>query len=311
MSEAIEATTVQTPARVHQIPVRPVQGFVPPTPGGESKKVVTSIVDSIKRDTISDQVPVFATQHYRDSVAVDFVSNAVSTRTTIHSFSVDSSSGKALKEVQGFPAGGSSIAAIVMGLLLLLCFFGKGVGHALLTYSSTLISVRRRNNAFDDNVRVSLPASIILAVVFIVFGGISLNLGLGIQPWATLKGIGFSMGVVGVYYLFQLVAYNLIGYAFAPGNGRTQWVDGFAASQAFAGLLLVVPALLMLCVPEWHTFATSAAVFVYFCTRIVFISKGFRIFYRGISSLLYFILYLCSLEIIPILIILGILRQKV
>ncbi|MDE6853726.1 MAG: DUF4271 domain-containing protein, partial [Muribaculaceae bacterium] len=34
-------------------------------------------------------------------------------------------------------------------------------------------------------------------------------------------------------------------------------------------------------------------------SRLLFIIKGLRIFYTGIGSLLYFILYLCTLEIIP------------
>ncbi|MDE6655263.1 MAG: DUF4271 domain-containing protein [Muribaculaceae bacterium] len=34
----------------------------------------------------------------------------------------------------------------------------------------------------------------------------------------------------------------------------------------------------------------------------MFIIKGFRIFYHKIWSLLYFILYLCTLEIVPLII---------
>ncbi|MDE6240375.1 MAG: DUF4271 domain-containing protein, partial [Muribaculaceae bacterium] len=39
----------------------------------------------------------------------------------------------------------------------------------------------------------------------------------------------------------------------------------------------------------------------YLLFRLVFISNGFSIFYRNIFSLVYFILYLCTLEIIPLI----------
>ncbi|MDE6169760.1 MAG: DUF4271 domain-containing protein, partial [Duncaniella sp.] len=45
------------------------------------------------------------------------------------------------------------------------------------------------------------------------------------------------------------------------------------------------------------------AVVFYFLTRILFICKGFRLFYDNFGSLLYFILYLCTLEIVPLVLI--------
>ena len=50
------------------------------------------------------------------------------------------------------------------------------------------------------------------------------------------------------------------------------------------------------------TLATMAAI-MYIIGRICFICKGFRIFFNNIFSLLYFILYLCGAEIIPILLV--------
>ena len=42
-------------------------------------------------------------------------------------------------------------------------------------------------------------------------------------------------------------------------------------------------------------------VIIYISCRIVFICKGFRIFFNNLVSLLYFILYLCSVEIVPVI----------
>lgn len=40
---------------------------------------------------------------------------------------------------------------------------------------------------------------------------------------------------------------------------------------------------------------------MYLMVRVMFIYKGFRIFYINSFSLVYFILYLCTLEIAPVL----------
>lgn len=42
------------------------------------------------------------------------------------------------------------------------------------------------------------------------------------------------------------------------------------------------------------------AALIYLISRILFIYKGFKIFYRNILDLFYFIVYLCALEITPL-----------
>ncbi|MCH5320108.1 MAG: DUF4271 domain-containing protein, partial [Paramuribaculum sp.] len=46
--------------------------------------------------------------------------------------------------------------------------------------------------------------------------------------------------------------------------------------------------------------AVYFAMVLYVLARIMFIVKGFRIFYTNSASIVYFILYLCSLEIVPV-----------
>ncbi|MBR5727625.1 MAG: DUF4271 domain-containing protein, partial [Muribaculaceae bacterium] len=45
---------------------------------------------------------------------------------------------------------------------------------------------------------------------------------------------------------------------------------------------------------------------LYICARFIFIFKGIRIFYSNLLSILYFILYLCGVEIVPLIVIYGI-----
>jgi hypothetical protein len=95
-----------------------------------------------------------------------------------------------------------------------------------------------------------------------------------------------------------------VGYAFADNEGRKQWLRGFNASQAFLGFGLAIPALVTVFYPAAATIMLQIATIMYILARLVFIFKGFKIFYHKISSLVYFILYLCTLEVIPLIFIL-------
>ncbi|MFG6389490.1 DUF4271 domain-containing protein, partial [Muribaculum sp.] len=86
-------------------------------------------------------------------------------------------------------------------------------------------------------------------------------------------------------------------------TGAAQWLKGFNATQALLGFLLLVPALAVLFYPAAALSLISISALLYILARIVFICKGFRIFYHNFPSLLYFILYLCTVEIIPVLLV--------
>lgn len=76
---------------------------------------------------------------------------------------------------------------------------------------------------------------------------------------------------------------------------------GFFASQALLGLMLTVPALSLIFYPGAAAIVVWVGVALYVIARLLFFSKGFRFFYTNLFSLLYFILYLCTVEIAPIL----------
>ena len=103
------------------------------------------------------------------------------------------------------------------------------------------------------------------------------------------------------YYIFQLAAYNTVGYIFTSTERRSAWIAGFNASQSMLGIALIIPVLLAVFYPAADKAVIVIAASLYFIARLLFIVKGFRIFFINFSSLLYFILYLCALEIIPVL----------
>lgn len=104
-----------------------------------------------------------------------------------------------------------------------------------------------------------------------------------------------------LYIAAGYCGYEAVGYTFTSPEGRREWVRGFSASQALLGLALTVPAALCVFYPDTLRWTVAAGFFAWLFAKILFIVKGFRIFYDKISGLLYFILYLCTLEIIPLI----------
>ncbi len=102
-----------------------------------------------------------------------------------------------------------------------------------------------------------------------------------------------------VYYLWQLMAYRIVGYVFTDKLSGRQWLKGFNASQSLLGMALTIPALVVLFNPDVAPIVVTIGVVCYILARLIFIFKGFRLFYDNFGSLLYFILYLCTLEIVP------------
>lgn len=109
--------------------------------------------------------------------------------------------------------------------------------------------------------------------------------------------------LVALYFMFQYAVYEIIGYTFVSDEGRQMWVEGFTASMTLLGVLLTIPGLAVLFYPDITVPMVELAAALYVIARIMFICKGFRIFYTNSWSLVYFILYLCSLELIPVILI--------
>ncbi len=194
------------------------------------------------------------------------------------------------------------LTALLVLVLLVIAFDSTLVFRALKSYRHALWDVRSRGNLFDHESGVHLPTALLLGAVFAVFGGIVLYNWHALPADPSFKGAATSMALLAGYYLFQLCAYSLVGYTFATPDETRQWLAGFNATRAYAGILLAAPAILMIFWSDWHGFLLTVSISIYCIAHSVFILKGARIFYRSIGSLFYFILYLCTLEIIPLII---------
>ena len=198
------------------------------------------------------------------------------------------------------PGDSTVIVGILVGLAVLLMLFTRGVKRTLKTYRGELWSLRRRRNVFDAETGVSIPVAMLLALTFVVFSTTDIYLGLTPFEGLNLSSYFQIMALCAGFYVFKLVAYSCVGYAFAVAPGGRQWITGFNAAMAYIGIALVIPTFIALYIDAAVPYILPYCITVWIIGQIIFICKGFRIFYRDYSSILYFFLYLCSLEIIPL-----------
>ena len=204
----------------------------------------------------------------------------------------------------------------VMGLVMLSFFFiaisFRGGYKYVADFVQHAFSVRRRQNAFEDHtmsesmMMISLVANTCLMEGLLLYLGLNHYLpNLGVIEHV-FKSVGCLTVLCGVFFVTQLLLYYTLGFVFAHDHEETRlWLDGFNASQSILGLFLSPLVFIILLYPDTTTVLFHVSIALYFCARLVFVSKGFRIFFNNFSSYVYFILYLCTVEIVPVFLMLA------
>ncbi|MBR5673599.1 MAG: DUF4271 domain-containing protein [Muribaculaceae bacterium] len=205
-----------------------------------------------------------------------------------------------------------SMFLLLVGLLAVtLCYHS---GHKYIeNFFHYMFSTRRRENLFEDHtvhetsIQAALVANTCIVEGFIIYFAVQLlwpALASSLQQGIFLYVAAYT-GVALVFYAAQWVAYKVLGYTFLDTVASKLWIDGFKASQAFLGLVLLPVLFLLMLYPAHGKLLLWVAASLYLVGRLIFIIKGFRIFYSNLSSIIYFLLYLCAVEIVPLVLVTG------
>lgn len=201
------------------------------------------------------------------------------------------------------------------GLLILLfclvCFRFRKNRKYVRTVLSDLFEVRERHNAFDDTVRET-SFLVLLNILWACCAGVLLwgalvwlmplnpawSFPSPLPTWGSMK---ICIGVTLCYTGIMACAYWIVGTVFTDGRHARMWVKGFAASLALLSVAFLPLALLCIYYQQWRGVILTIALATFAIAKIIFICKGFRIFFAQISSWVLFLYYLCSLEIVPLI----------
>ena len=168
-------------------------------------------------------------------------------------------------------------------------------------------SVRERQNLFEDHTVKETQIMTALTANTCIFGAILLYIAYGFlyhptEPAAT-PVFGFVAALSAfdaLYHIAMLGLCWLLGFIFSDKLSTGLWLDGVKASASMLGVMLAPITFAILIFPAFVKTGLIMAIILYFLARIIVIYKAFRIFFNNLQSLLYFILYLCSVEIVPV-----------
>lgn len=133
----------------------------------------------------------------------------------------------------------------------------------------------------------------------LVFEALLLYCAVGADIFPPLLSLAGLVVLTLLMFIIQYCGYALTGYAFADGEDTRMWLSSFMVTQACAGLPLAAVSLGALFYPRYLGVFLILGFAFYVMVRIPLYIREFRIFYTSPASILYFFLYLCTLEIVP------------
>lgn len=198
----------------------------------------------------------------------------------------------------------SALMALIVAVLVSVTLSLRVSRRIFSNIGKDLVSLRNRQKDFDERNGTEERVMILYIAQCVIYLGIILNMGHDAHHGITILSGGFFttlkfIGLAAAYYLFRLSAYTAVGYTFTTADLRGQLVRGYNAEQAVLGFELLIPTLFSVFYPDALPVMLGVAACCCVVTRILFVIKGFRIFYDKFDAWLYFILYLCTLEIVP------------
>ena len=242
-----------------------------------------------------------------DSVAETAVDSSAVVVTPVWGLTLEPPETVAPPEPRPDTSGGVSF--ISLALFLLFALIGIRFHNNRLFIDSllrNLVEVKERGNLFDDTVRET-SFLLFLNLMWCCCTGVALYRLLEVTvPGSTFSFppggcMGICIGVAAAYMVFISAAVLTTGTVFADLSHARIWLRGLVASQGILGFFYFPLALAMLCYPGASIPLLWVAAVAFILARLTFIWKGMRIFFTEISSWVLFLYYLCSLEIVPLI----------
>ncbi len=194
----------------------------------------------------------------------------------------------------------------LLSIFLITISYRKGYKY-ISDFKKNLFSLKKRQNIFEEHntfneiqIQTALIANTCILEGILIECAVSLYYPSVVMSTNIFAYIICMVGLMAAFYLTQLFIFFILGYVFTNKTNTSLLIKGFNASQAILGLFLIPVVVLLLVYPHLADFFISAFIIIYILCRLLFIIKGVRIFFNNYYSFFLFILYLCSVEIVPI-----------
>lgn len=195
-----------------------------------------------------------------------------------------------------------------LGLAVLFCIscfkFRKNTKFFRYLFHEAII-FRERENMLDGTVRertfMGLMEMLCVTGEGIVLWRLLMLTGSLSSSATGIWGCAVCIVAASVYSIFMAGAYYFTGRVFFTGITEMSLLRGFRAGMALTGVTIFLPAVLLLFSGVEDTWLVWTGVGVFGLWKILFLYRSLRIFIQQNSVWLVFLCYLCSVEIIPVI----------
>lgn len=205
------------------------------------------------------------------------------------------------------PAANTGVVGLLILSFVFFAFSYRRGAKYLRHLFSSLFKHNARGNMFDETtINENQLKLSLLSLTFITEGIIlyyTLLNNLVDKEFLVLPSIIISILLCAVYYILQIVVYKILANIFSDRVLSDTFTESFTTVNLFIGLFLSPMVLAILFIPQATTIALYISFTIYILARLLIIYKGISIFLPHLFGLIYLILYLCTLEIIPFLLI--------
>lgn len=201
----------------------------------------------------------------------------------------------------------SIIFLLFLASLLLFAFVFSREGSALMGNFKNILSRGNRSVSYKEQITTTevwgefflvMQACLIISIVlFVYLWNNQLLFYAGNTHYYIFAGIFLLLGLfVGIKYLI----YRTIG-AFFLEKDMQNWIEKYFWILQLLGLVLFIPALFFVYLPEYRHIVLMVFLAVFAVSRLVIAFWVFSIFLKNKIGIIYFIVYLCGVEIAPYL----------
>lgn len=274
----------------------------------------TIMRDTIKKSTFIDSLNNKQKFLSTDSISRDsiFVTNDTIVADTLHQAEVKQEprfGGDSIARFKNIGLGNDWFVGVILFSLFLLASVRFLFGKYLSKLVESIFNFHTANNLFlEKNINI-IKASIVLNILFVVnISLFTINV-INSSSVSSSQVYGFREFVflsIAIFFLYlgKIIVIRGLGYVFKGTNESKEYLFTTFIYNKNLGLFLF-PVIIAL--PFVQSFAVEwlmyIGVFMIIFFYVLRISRGLKILFRKHVSIFYMILYLCALEIFPLLMI--------
>ena len=203
------------------------------------------------------------------------------------------------------------VAQNVLFVVFAFCFFAgmQFIGSYRRLFMSMLYHLFRRqeqqtvssqtvNNEFL--IKLTLCLQTILLFSILIYGVFSHVQNLPFETTIHLvRTLGGTALIFLLFILYKFLSNFGVGFVFFQQENLQSWNSLFFSIVSLSGIALFIPALLIFYFPDTFYVCVILCLLYFLFVEFLMFYKIFKIFFQQKISLLYFILYLCTQELLP------------